>query len=412
MRLTYFRSMMYFVFAPEFKYSSLLFFHLRLKGLHIWEGRPCFLSTAHTDEEVALHHRRFQGEPRRNCARAVSSRSLETAPRSSAARPARRVSRPRSSRSSEAPRGSNGVQPLFLRQLSTRPIARTNTRSCRRRRNSATRTASPPSGCRSAIFMPSAAFRPTRRSWPVRWRGDEATSSCAAAASCCRCIIPSAWRRNGPSSTIFPRAASPFPSPPAGIRTISSSRPKPLKSAAISALQNLDIIQRLWRGETVEMPTPGGENLPVKLASDAESSTSCRSGSPAFTRSHTPRRESAAQSVLGYLMNQTVDELAEKIAAYREGRRAAGLDPAGGHVTTLLFTYLDESDEKAREVARGPLCDYLRSYLDNSQKKIEQRDRRGRGRQGGYRLPDQSFLRRLFQRQIARRHGRESAPRW
>ncbi len=72
-------------------------------------------------------------------------------------------------------------------------------------------------------------------------------------------------------------------------------------------------------------------------------------------------------------MNQTVDELAEKIAAYREGRRAAGLDPAGGHVTTLLFTYLDESDEKAREIARGPLCDYLRSYLDNSQKKIEQR---------------------------------------
>ncbi len=27
--------------------------------------------------------------------------------------------------------------------------------------------------------------------------------------------------------------------------------------------------------------------------------------------------------------------------------------------------------EKAREVAREPLCDYLRSYLDNSQKKIE-----------------------------------------
>ena len=76
-------------------------------------------------------------------------------------------------------------------------------------------------------------------------------------------------------------------------------------------------------------------------------------------------------NVLGYLMNQTVDELAEKIAAYREGRRAAGLDPAAGHVTTLLYTYLDDSLEKARETARGPLCDYLRSYLDNSQKKIE-----------------------------------------
>ena len=77
-------------------------------------------------------------------------------------------------------------------------------------------------------------------------------------------------------------------------------------------------------------------------------------------------------SVLGYLMNQTVDELADKIAAYREARRTAGLDPAGGHVTTLLYTYLDDSVDKAREVARKPLCDYLRSYLDNSQKKIEQ----------------------------------------
>jgi len=135
-------------------------------------------------------------------------------------------------------------------------------------------------------------------------------------------------------------------------------------------LQNLEIIQRLWRGEAVDMPTPGGGKLTVNLF-------------PAPKQPELPvwltsiHKESYAEAgrkgmnVLGYLMNQTVDELADKIAAYREGRRSAGLDPAAGHVTTLLYTYLDESVEKAQAIARKPLCDYLRSYLDNSQKKIE-----------------------------------------
>ncbi len=38
--------------APEFKYSGLLFALLRHRGLHIWENRPCFVSTAHTDADL------------------------------------------------------------------------------------------------------------------------------------------------------------------------------------------------------------------------------------------------------------------------------------------------------------------------------------------------------------------------
>ena len=135
-------------------------------------------------------------------------------------------------------------------------------------------------------------------------------------------------------------------------------------------LQNLEIIQRLWRGESVDMPTPAAAKMTVKLHPLPKQ----RELPIWLTCIHKESYAEAGrsgQNVLGYLMNQTVDELAEKIAAYREGRRAAGLDPATGHVTTLLFTYLDESVEKARETARGPLCAYLRSYLDNSQKKIE-----------------------------------------
>jgi amino acid adenylation domain-containing protein len=38
--------------APDFKYAGLLFALLRHRGIHIWEGRPCFLSVAHTAQDV------------------------------------------------------------------------------------------------------------------------------------------------------------------------------------------------------------------------------------------------------------------------------------------------------------------------------------------------------------------------
>ena len=50
MRLDVFSSWFYPHFDDEIKYGSLLYFYLRDKGVHIWEGRPCFLSTAHTED--------------------------------------------------------------------------------------------------------------------------------------------------------------------------------------------------------------------------------------------------------------------------------------------------------------------------------------------------------------------------
>ena len=44
--------MFYLGFVEEGEFSSLLFYYLREKGVHIWEGRPFFISTAHTDEDL------------------------------------------------------------------------------------------------------------------------------------------------------------------------------------------------------------------------------------------------------------------------------------------------------------------------------------------------------------------------
>jgi len=46
--------------APEVPYGSLLYYRLRAGGIHAWEGRLCFLSTAHTDADLAQVSRVFR----------------------------------------------------------------------------------------------------------------------------------------------------------------------------------------------------------------------------------------------------------------------------------------------------------------------------------------------------------------
>ncbi len=56
-----FGSVFYFAFAPKHRMLSLLHYLLRLRGIHIWEGFPCFLTTAHGDAEIDLFIRAVEG---------------------------------------------------------------------------------------------------------------------------------------------------------------------------------------------------------------------------------------------------------------------------------------------------------------------------------------------------------------
>ena len=51
-RITHCGSLFRFANASEFKYMDLFYFHLLEKGIFVWEGRNCFLSTAHSDEDI------------------------------------------------------------------------------------------------------------------------------------------------------------------------------------------------------------------------------------------------------------------------------------------------------------------------------------------------------------------------
>jgi len=51
MRIVHCASIFHFRPEPRFRFAELLFHHLVERGFYIWEGRACYLSTAHTDEE-------------------------------------------------------------------------------------------------------------------------------------------------------------------------------------------------------------------------------------------------------------------------------------------------------------------------------------------------------------------------
>jgi amino acid adenylation domain-containing protein len=50
-RVPHFSAVAMIDYPPDIKYGSLLWFYLREKGIHVWEGRPCIFTLAHTDED-------------------------------------------------------------------------------------------------------------------------------------------------------------------------------------------------------------------------------------------------------------------------------------------------------------------------------------------------------------------------
>ncbi len=52
LRLAHFSSWFFIHLAPELSCANLLFPHLRLRGIHLLEGRGCFVSTAHTEGDL------------------------------------------------------------------------------------------------------------------------------------------------------------------------------------------------------------------------------------------------------------------------------------------------------------------------------------------------------------------------
>lgn len=126
-------------------------------------------------------------------------------------------------------------------------------------------------------------------------------------------------------------------------------------------LETIEQLRALWRGEEVEFPMADGsmhgvvtQPRPVSKKLQVWVTTA---GNPDTWK----EAGRIGANVLTHLLGQSIEEVGDKIKLYHEALREAGHDPAEFTVTLMLHTFVAEDREKAREIARDPMKDYLRS---------------------------------------------------
>lgn len=127
--------------------------------------------------------------------------------------------------------------------------------------------------------------------------------------------------------------------------------------------EQIEEVQALWRGESLELTNGKGERcfvqtlprpiqptLPIWITAAGNPDTFREAGAKGF-------------NILTHLLGQSLEELATKIAIYRQAYTENG-HTGEGIVSLMIHTYVGESKEKVKELVRQPMRQYLASSLD------------------------------------------------
>ena len=128
-------------------------------------------------------------------------------------------------------------------------------------------------------------------------------------------------------------------------------------------LKNIDVVRRLWRGESMPFDGPLGKPVEVKILPRP-----VQKELPYWvTSAGNPETFIAAgrigANVLTHLLGQTVEELKNKLAAYRKAWQDAG-HAGQGYVSLMLHAFVGPDEQQVRAKVKQPLIEYLRSSLN------------------------------------------------
>jgi iturin family lipopeptide synthetase A len=125
----------------------------------------------------------------------------------------------------------------------------------------------------------------------------------------------------------------------------------------------IEVVSQLWKGETIQaldgagknidiqlFPTPIQRELPIWLTIVNNPETYFRAGA-------------IGAGVLTNLMGQSIEDLANNIAIYRQSLLEHGFSADSSKVTVLLHTFIGRDLALTREQARFPFYSYLRSSV-------------------------------------------------
>lgn len=127
--------------------------------------------------------------------------------------------------------------------------------------------------------------------------------------------------------------------------------------------QEIETVKKLWRGESIEVRDGAGSDINVKLfpmpmQSELSTWVTVVNNPDTYIKAG-----EIGAGVLTNLMGQTIDDLAKNIQLYRQTLSKNGYDPNSTKVTVLLHTFLGQDVNTAREIARQPFYNYLRSTV-------------------------------------------------
>jgi natural product biosynthesis luciferase-like monooxygenase protein len=125
----------------------------------------------------------------------------------------------------------------------------------------------------------------------------------------------------------------------------------------------IEIVRRLWRGEGIETANGLGQTTRVQIHPLPRQKQltvwlTCSGGPERFV-------EAGAHgfNVLTALLFQGLEDLAEKLAAYRAAWARSG-HPGAGRVTLMLHTFVGGDEASVRGTVREPFKRYLESSVD------------------------------------------------
>jgi len=126
---------------------------------------------------------------------------------------------------------------------------------------------------------------------------------------------------------------------------------------------HIELIQRLWSGETFMMPGVDGREvsvrllpkplqrrLPIWITSAGSPETWIRAGE-------------IGANILAALIGYSFEDLAERIRSYREARARSGYNRQAGIVSIMVHTFVGPNNSAVKEQVRAPFTHYLRSYF-------------------------------------------------
>lgn len=127
--------------------------------------------------------------------------------------------------------------------------------------------------------------------------------------------------------------------------------------------ERIEVVRRLWRGESVAFDSPLGGSVEIKTRPSP-----VQAEIPVWvTAAGNPETFEQAGALgcrlLTHLLGQNLTDVAAKISLYRAAWRKAG-HAGSGHVTMMLHTFVGDDEDLVRETVRGPMKAYLRSAVD------------------------------------------------